>query len=243
MWYNDLLMILMGFVAVLMIVMALVVFTRVNKPSVDEEEEEADKILVEKGFEKERDTEEPESNETSLDTTKPITEKKEEPKTTDKEKENRIEVTVSEEIESSTEEEVVEITPVEKIIVEPESKEKETLTTETNEEVVITPNETFYELEPKDETHHEEEPEKTDIPEVEKPLPEIEDPEEEQGVTKEKPKRRIRKPVIDESDPDLKIDLGVETCPHCGSKVPNTIYCINCGGALDPENTIGLEEE
>jgi hypothetical protein len=47
------------------------------------------------------------------------------------------------------------------------------------------------------------------------------------------PTRRERKPVIDESDPDLKIDLGVETCPHCGSKVPNTIYCIYCGKSLD----------
>jgi hypothetical protein len=51
--------------------------------------------------------------------------------------------------------------------------------------------------------------------------------------------RRVRRPVIDESDPDLKIDLGVETCPHCGSKVPNTIYCIYCGKSLeieDPDN-------
>jgi hypothetical protein len=46
-------------------------------------------------------------------------------------------------------------------------------------------------------------------------------------------RRRVRKPVIDESDPDLKIDLGVETCPHCGSKVPNTIYCIYCGKSLE----------
>ncbi|MFC1803192.1 hypothetical protein ACFL0D_04400, partial [Thermoproteota archaeon] len=47
---------------------------------------------------------------------------------------------------------------------------------------------------------------------------------------------RLRKPVIDESDPALKIDLGVETCPHCGSKVPDTIYCILCGKSLDPNS-------
>jgi hypothetical protein len=47
------------------------------------------------------------------------------------------------------------------------------------------------------------------------------------------PAIQVRKPVIDESDPDLKIDLGVETCPHCGSKVPNTIYCIYCGKSLE----------
>ena len=56
-------------------------------------------------------------------------------------------------------------------------------------------------------------------------------------------RNRIRKPIIDESDPEINMSLGVEKCPHCGSKVPNTIYCINCGKALDPENTIMNEEE
>ena len=51
------------------------------------------------------------------------------------------------------------------------------------------------------------------------------------------PSIRVRRPVIDESDPDLKIDLGVETCPHCGSRVPNTIYCIYCGKSLEIEDS------
>ena len=46
--------------------------------------------------------------------------------------------------------------------------------------------------------------------------------------------RRERKPIIDESDPDINMDMGVKSCPHCGSEVPDTIYCINCGKSLDP---------
>ncbi len=47
-------------------------------------------------------------------------------------------------------------------------------------------------------------------------------------------RRRLRKPIIDESDPDINLDMGVKSCPHCGSEVPDTIYCINCGKSLDP---------
>lgn len=56
-------------------------------------------------------------------------------------------------------------------------------------------------------------------------------------------RRKLRKPVIDESDPELNLDLGVRTCPSCGAKVPNTIYCILCGKPLDPDNVIGYDEE
>lgn len=45
--------------------------------------------------------------------------------------------------------------------------------------------------------------------------------------------RNERKPIIDESDPDLNMDMGVKTCSHCDSEVPNTIYCINCGKSLE----------
>ena len=49
--------------------------------------------------------------------------------------------------------------------------------------------------------------------------------------------RKERKPIIDESDPDLNMDMGVKSCPHCGSEVPDTIYCINCGKSLDPQES------
>ena len=49
--------------------------------------------------------------------------------------------------------------------------------------------------------------------------------------------RRERRPIIDESDPDINMDMGVKSCPHCGSEVPDTIYCINCGKSLDPEES------
>ncbi|MCK5669787.1 hypothetical protein KAI10_00245 [Candidatus Bathyarchaeota archaeon] len=67
--------------------------------------------------------------------------------------------------------------------------------------------------------------------------PEIaEEPEVVEGVEAPKPRtrRRLRKPIIDESDPAINLDMGIKSCPHCGSEVPDTIYCINCGKSLDP---------
>jgi len=143
---------------------------------------------------------------------------------------------------------------------------------EPDESVVITPNQTFYdpmpEVEPK-ETHmieeplmlEEEIPEPEEIPEIDLPplepdeptpvLEEIEpdveeDPAPEPVIIPQqarKPRSRIRKPVIDESDPNLRVDLGVNTCPHCGSNVPDTLYCIYCGKPLNPNNVDEEKEE
>ena len=52
--YNELLIVLMAFLAVLMIVMTIIVLTRPRKPPVIKEKEEpVEKILVERGFERE----------------------------------------------------------------------------------------------------------------------------------------------------------------------------------------------
>jgi hypothetical protein len=145
--------------------------------------------------------------------------------------------------------------------------------TEIDEDVVITPNQTFYDPVPEEavvkvkpviekspaleEAVEPVERRIDDIPEVElspqepdvaTPIPEEIEPDVEEEPVPEpvvKPRARsrsrTRKPVIDESDPELKIDLGVETCPHCGSKVPNTIYCIYCGKSLDPTRVVEQE--
>lgn len=34
-------------------------------------------------------------------------------------------------------------------------------------------------------------------------------------------------------DDDVSPVQGVTTCPHCGEKVPATLYCINCGKSLN----------
>lgn len=34
-------------------------------------------------------------------------------------------------------------------------------------------------------------------------------------------------------DEDVSPVQGVTTCPHCGEKVPATLYCINCGKSLN----------
>jgi hypothetical protein len=34
-------------------------------------------------------------------------------------------------------------------------------------------------------------------------------------------------------DEDVIPIQGVTTCPHCGEKVPSTLYCINCGKSLN----------
>ncbi len=305
MWYNDILIIVMGVVALLLIIMAVMVGSRVPKKQPEKHvEEKPEKIFVEKGFEnnaKEKPaylTEEEEYIATFIDPKEPEPEESTiilEPEPSIEPEEPPEETMVETEPEpESTPEESVEITPIEPIIVEtteePEAQPAIITTepiiiepTETEymaptlegspsipeleeDNVVITPNETFYDPTPEETPQPIGEPpeleeEIEDIPEIElSPLeeestepapdeiePDIEEPPEPEPIIQEKPirasMRRIRKPVIDESDPDLKIDLGVETCPHCGSKVPDTIYCIYCGKPLDPANTPGLEEE
>jgi len=334
MWYNDLLLILMGFIAIVMILMAVIMGSRVKKPPKAQEEQKTsqpEKILVERGFENHKEEQvepepEPEADysdymppetteytEPSIEETveieptpiiedEPITEPEiiQEPPEPDysaymppekpqyeapsieepakpeqilEETETAQEEPEYLETEPQTPDESVEITPIEPIIIdvpedEPEREIPDIYGSPSIEEpdmdVVITPNQTFYDpviekpsIEPEPEIL-EPELETEVIPEIELPAIETEPTEQvpEEIASEEEPelietpvetleersRKRIRKPIIDESDPDINIDLGVETCPHCGSKVPNTIYCINCGKALDPENTI-LDEE
>ena len=100
----------------------------------------------------------------------------------------------------------------ERMILEPEE------TTESMPEEVVEPA-------PVEET----EPDEEQVVE-EAPLPEVE------AIEAPKPRknRKMRKPIIDESDPSINLDIGVKSCPHCGSEVPDTVYCINCGKSLDP---------
>ncbi len=41
--------------------------------------------------------------------------------------------------------------------------------------------------------------------------------------------------VQGQESPEVVIDLGVTQCPHCGSSVPRTMFCINCGKELKQE--------
>jgi hypothetical protein len=238
----------MGFVALLLIVMAIIVLTRVGKPTkVIEREPEPEKILVERGFEK-REVETEAIQETKTDS---IETEKEVSGYEETEKKETIEVKSSseslEEILSDQAEDVVVDSPIKH---------------EFDDDVKITSNQTFY-----DSTLEESEPELIEpmdtefeiIEEVELTPIDVEPATDnidleitEQMLEKEplslengeiESLNRIRKPVIDESDPTLKIDLGVEICPHCGSNVPDTIYCIYCGKALDPDNIIEESEK
>ena len=38
-----------------------------------------------------------------------------------------------------------------------------------------------------------------------------------------------------QESPEVVIDLGVIKCPYCGSSVPRTMFCINCGKELKQE--------
>ena len=305
MWYNDILLMLMGFVVLLMIVMAIMVL-RIRKPQLVEkkEDEKVEKVFVEKGFEKKKP--EPSMHEeTQGEDTDYIPVYVENPKETEYEKPKVLQVSetepISEELfvepESIIEEEHTSIdeketAPVEPIKLETGDIESE-LQPDQEEPIIITPNETFYDpipepIEPdksviitENQTFYDtapveepaEKPNLDESPTLEEPEPEpigeisdaelpTEDPEpipaetqpnvEEEPapepvvpIVEQKPKRdrRVRKPIIDESDPDLKIDLGTQTCPYCGSKVPDTIYCINCGKPLNPDRTIEPEEE
>ena len=312
MWYNDILLVLMGVIAIVLILMAVMVGSRVKRPPkiVEEEEPKSEKILVERGFENHKQEEptepepEPEPDYSAYmpseppEYEEPPIEEPIEPEPDYSEyiepehEEPPIEETV--ELEPTQEEpkpipdepvfeepppdESVEITPIEPIFMEtdyqPESEQPDIYGSpsidEPNDDVIITPNQTFYdpiieepsvEPEPIEEPPETSEPEPLDVTEIEPPVietePHIQALEETEPDTEEEPEEltppeetletrsrtRIRKPIIDESDPEINVDLGVETCPHCGSKVPNTIYCINCGKALDPNNIPEPEEE
>lgn len=276
MWYNDMLIILMGFVSILMIIMTVIMSARIRKPKpVETVEEIPEKVYVEKGFERQEDAGEEETSPDYIEQ-EPVEEGNIEDYSVEVEP---IDYTVeiepvasaqrvsleTEPVEPVPSDEDVVITPTEPIIIEEASEQIEEPIAENtpDKDVVITPNETFYDPEPEEteEPTDEEEAEIEDIPEIELPplepeetksIPEEIEPEPESApeaesvvyvVEGKKQSRRLRKPVIDESDPDLKVDLGVITCPNCGAKVPDTIYCILCGKPLDPENTVGYEEE
>jgi hypothetical protein len=305
----------MGFMVLVMIVLAILVSIRARKPVAQKimEESKSEKIFVEKGFEdniKEDYIEKYKEEEyTPVLDELPVTQTEElgvkieytpveidEPLVQEMKK-SPSEVIETEQIQESEPilkestfeepdytppEETIEIITVEPIILEASEIEESAKPDiddspripEYNEDVIITPNLTFYEpiieepTETKipsidnspalmDETPDEEEI--NDIKDIE--LSPLESDESEQileeikseimeepelepvVVVSERPSRRIRKPVIDESDPDLQIDLGVETCPHCRSMVPATIYCINCGKALDPADNLEIEKE
>jgi len=118
-------------------------------------------------------------------------------------------------------EEVIELTQVEEPepVEEPETDEEQVV-----EEPEVVEESTLPEVEP--EPLVEDAPEVTEEPEV---VEEIEAP-------KPRKRRKMRKPIIDESDPEINLDMGVKKCPHCNSEVPDTIYCISCGKSLDPES-------
>lgn len=139
--------------------------------------------------------------------------------------------------EISYEESMPVVIETESMILEPEETPES-----TPEEVVD--HELVEELEPETsdeppELEEEQVVEEAPLPEEEPSEPEQlieETPEVVEAIEAPKPKKRrkMRKPIIDESDPDINLDMGVKSCPHCGSEVPDTIYCINCGKSLDP---------
>jgi len=120
-------------------------------------------------------------------------------------------------------EEDVEPAPVEKPEVPDEVPE--TAEEPVVEEIEVIEEETLSEIEPV-----ELEPIVVETPEISEETEAVEVVESPEPVKR----RRLRKPIIDESDPDINLDMGVKSCPHCGSEVPDTIYCINCGKSLDP---------
>lgn len=85
-------------------------------------------------------------------------------------------------------------------------------------------------------------------PEIEESVPEIDEGEPEvvlpEPILLETP--QAEEPAVDEitfedtyrepdyfKDEDVSPIQGVTTCPHCGEKVPATLYCINCGKSLN----------
>jgi hypothetical protein len=267
----------MGFMILVMIVLSFMVSLGARKPVADKiiDEQEPEKIFVEKGFEDSIKVDTIEKYEKEADTlvvnelSLKQTEKPEEkidysPLTMEKPFVQEVKEPQSEDIESEFTQGSFE---------EPDIDESPYVF-ESDEDVKITPSPTFYEpvieepverkvpsLEDSPVLPEEilEEAKIDDIEEIELPqlepyeleqIPEeiepkiVQETEQEpvEVAISEEPSRRIRKPIIDESDPDLQIDLGIETCPHCNSMVPATIYCINCGKALNSEDKLETEK-
>jgi len=79
-----------------------------------------------------------------------------------------------------------------------------------------------------------EEPEReASMPEVVSPEPVLfEEPRAEEPVDAEPFEDTYREPAYFRDDDVIPVQ-GVTTCPHCGEKVPATLYCINCGKSLN----------
>jgi hypothetical protein len=84
------------------------------------------------------------------------------------------------------------------------------------------------------------------VPEIDEGKPEVYEPEAvlPEPILLEKP--QAEESAVDEitfedtyrepdyfKDEDVSPVQGVTTCPHCGEKVPATLYCINCGKSLN----------
>jgi hypothetical protein len=71
------------------------------------------------------------------------------------------------------------------------------------------------------------------MPEVVSPEPVlIEQPRAEEPVDAEPFEDTYREPAYFRDEDVIPVQ-GVTTCPHCGEKVPATLYCINCGKSLN----------
>ena len=79
-----------------------------------------------------------------------------------------------------------------------------------------------------------EEPEReASMPEVISPEPVLlEQPQAEEPVDAEPFEDTYREPAYFRDEDVIPVQ-GVTTCPHCGEKVPATLYCINCGKSLN----------
>jgi hypothetical protein len=79
-----------------------------------------------------------------------------------------------------------------------------------------------------------EEPEReASMPEVVSPEPVLfEEPQAEEPVDAQPFEDTYREPAYFRDEDVIPIQ-GVTTCPHCGEKVPATLYCINCGKSLN----------
>jgi hypothetical protein len=71
------------------------------------------------------------------------------------------------------------------------------------------------------------------MPEVVSPEPVLlEKPQAEEPVNAEPFDDTYREPAYFRDEDVIPVQ-GVTTCPHCGEKVPATLYCINCGKSLN----------
>jgi hypothetical protein len=79
-----------------------------------------------------------------------------------------------------------------------------------------------------------EEPEReASMPEVVSPEPVLfEEPQAEEPVETQPFEDTYREPAYFRDEDVIPVQ-GVTTCPHCGEKVPSTLYCINCGKSLN----------